>query len=1150
MSENTFIADSQLIKSDSLISGDEVMIGNRSYYKIVNYDQMGSFFMTLVSHADHWLFTTSYGGVTAGRKNSESSLFPYYTDDKLDDLRETTGSKTIIRLKNDEGDKVWEPFSQLFAGLYKTSRNLYKSVEGNELIFEEINESLGLKFSYSWAFSDKFGIVRKVTLTNLTDSVANVELIDGLQNIVPYGVTVSLQNERSNLVNAYKKSELEANTGLGMYVLSAIIVDKAEPSEALKATTIWASGIEPTGYLLSSRQVENFRLGKDTSPEQDVKAEPGAYFISASLELEANQMANWQMVAELNQDHADVVNLMHRLATDKTNLLKELDEDIAEGISKLLELVGAADGLQLTEDSLNCGRHYNNVLFNIMRGGIFDEGYTVNKVDFISYAVTLNKNIISQQDDFFQQLPAQLSYIDLLSKARLTNNETLIRITFEYLPLTFSRRHGDPSRPWNKFSIETRKADGSKNLNYQGNWRDIFQNWEALALSYPEFINSMIAKFVNASTIDGYNPYRITRNGIDWEVIEPDDPWSFIGYWGDHQIIYLLKLLEVSGSHSKAALDELLTQPYFVYANVPYTIKSYDEIVKDPKDTIDYDHARETVINERVKEVGVDGKMVFALETSLLKATLAEKLLVSLLAKLSNFIPEGGIWLNTQRPEWNDANNALVGNGVSMVTLYYIRRYLTYCTELFGNSRSILFELNKPVIELMTGIAEVLTANESLLSGKILDTDRKIIVDALGRAGETYRTKAYAAFAGEGTATTSKKELLDFFVLALKFVDHSVDANKREDGLYHAYNLVQFDRNSAKVEYLYEMLEGQVAVLSAGKLTAQETVGVLEALEKSKMFREDQYSYFLYPNKELPRFLDKNNIPASFIDQSELVKEMVADKNETLLTRDVTGGYHFNGSFTNAASLKEALQQLKNSKYAVLVDKETGSFLSVFEEMFNHRAFTGRSGTFFGYEGLGSIYWHMVSKLLLTVQENIYNAEANGDDKAIIGRLIDFYYSIRAGIGAHKSPELYGAFSTDPYSHTPAQKGAQQPGMTGQVKEDILNRWAELGVRVEEGKVSFKPAFLDKREFLNESGSFIYYAVDGTKQMIQLNAGQLAFTYCQVPIVYQKAQTNGIQISFTDGSKATITGNQLTPELSEQLFKRTGEVERIEVSIM
>ena len=46
------------------------------------------------------------------------------------------------------------------------------------------------------------------------------------------------------------------------------------------------------------------------------------------------------------------------------------------------------------------------------------------------------------------------------------------------------------------------------------------------------------------------------------------------------------------------------------------------------------------------------------------------------------------------------------------------------------------------------------------------------------------------------------------------------------------------------------------------------------------------------------------------------------------------------------------------------------------------------------------------------------------------------HFEINAGIGAHKSPELYGAFPTDPYSHTPGGKGAQQPGMTGQVKEE------------------------------------------------------------------------------------------------------------------
>ena len=37
--------------------------------------------------------------------------------------------------------------------------------------------------------------------------------------------------------------------------------------------------------------------------------------------------------------------------------------------------------------------------------------------------------------------------------------------------------------------------------------------------------------------------------------------------------------------------------------------------------------------------------------------------------------------MNTQRPEWNDANNALVGYGLSMVTLAHLRRYLQLIDE-------------------------------------------------------------------------------------------------------------------------------------------------------------------------------------------------------------------------------------------------------------------------------------------------------------------------------------------------------------------------------------------------------------------------------------------------------------------------------------
>ena len=128
----------------------------------------------------------------------------------------------------------------------------------------------------------------------------------------------------------------------------------------------------------------------------------------------------------------------------------------------------------------------------------------------------------------------------------------------EYLPLTFSRRHGDPSRPWNRFSIRVRDAAGRRVVDYQGNWRDIFQNWEALVASQPEYLGSMIATFLGAMTPDGYNPYRIGRDGIDWEVPEPENPWSQIGYWGDHQIVYLLRLLEAAQAHDPALLARLV----------------------------------------------------------------------------------------------------------------------------------------------------------------------------------------------------------------------------------------------------------------------------------------------------------------------------------------------------------------------------------------------------------------------------------------------------------------------------------------------------------------------------------------------------------------------------------------------------------------
>jgi hypothetical protein len=207
---------------------------NESYFKISNHDSMRPFFMSIVSDANHWMFISSNGGLSAGRKNPEYALFPYYTDDKITESTDITGSKTIFQVQGKGDVLIWEPFSERNADQYTLKRNLYKSVYGNKVIFEEINLDLGLTFRYQWSSGKKFGFVRKAELINHSGNDCRITLLDGLQNIMPYGVASDMQRATSNLVDAYKRSELEPSSGMGIYALSAIIVDKAEPSEGFK----------------------------------------------------------------------------------------------------------------------------------------------------------------------------------------------------------------------------------------------------------------------------------------------------------------------------------------------------------------------------------------------------------------------------------------------------------------------------------------------------------------------------------------------------------------------------------------------------------------------------------------------------------------------------------------------------------------------------------------------------------------------------------------------------------------------------------------------------------------------------------------------------------------------------------------------------
>ena len=581
---------------------------------------------------------------------------------------------------------------------------------------------------------------------------------------------------------------------------------------------------------------------------------------------------------------------------------------------------------------------------------------------------------------------------------------------------------------------------------------------------------------------------------------------------------------------------------------MPYKIRSYNDILTNPKDTIQFDRELDHEVRKRREEHGADGTLLCDENGGILHVTFIEKILATVLAKLSNLIPEGGIWMNTQRPEWNDANNALVGNGVSMVTLYYLRRFLHFFEGIFAASQTEEITVSAELAEFFNRMANTFNQYAYLLNGEINDTDRKLVLDEVGQAGSDYRINIYkTAFSGR-KETISLKKLKHFVGISLDYLEHSIRANKRTDELYHAYNLMTVtNENEISVSHLSEMLEGQVAVLSSGYLSANESLILLDSLKKSKLYREDQNSYILYPNKDLPGFLVKNNIPDASVAKSELLKQLVNSSNSQVIEKDIKGHFHFNGNLKNSGDLKLALKEISPAEYTALVEKDFDLVLQIFEEVFNHKAFTGRSGTFFGYEGLGSIYWHMVSKLQLAVQVYCLKAITNKEDDEIINSLKDHYYEISEGIGVHKHPTVYGAFPTDPYSHTPAGKGAKQPGMTGQVKEDILCRFGELGVQVKDGRFYFKPGLIRKSEFLTEAKTFDYPDVNSQPKQIQLDKGSLCFTYCQVPVIYKLSEKESIEVQMKNNTVEKLDSLSLDSGISRKIFERTGEVTQVVV---
>ena len=184
-----------------------------------------------------------------------------------------------------------------------------------------------------------------------------------------------MQANSSVLTDAYKQSELQANSRMAIYSTASGITDRPEPMENLRANCAWSSGLDEVAVTLATKVPDAMIQAKAIDSCDLNCGQRGAYWLHGEVTVEPGQKKEWVIVLDSDLDAAGIAQRIEELDThDGQELVKDaIDSNAAE----LVRLLASADAFQCVNDSMSQIHHTANVLFNSMRGGVFINGYDI-----------------------------------------------------------------------------------------------------------------------------------------------------------------------------------------------------------------------------------------------------------------------------------------------------------------------------------------------------------------------------------------------------------------------------------------------------------------------------------------------------------------------------------------------------------------------------------------------------------------------------------------------------------------------------------------------------------------------------------------------------------------------------------------------------
>ncbi|MFA5176909.1 MAG: cellobiose phosphorylase [Candidatus Omnitrophota bacterium] len=645
-----------------------------------------------------WTFYVNRGQAISsfGVRDKDHSILEFLPANKAWQLVSSQGFRTFIKITSQNKTVFYEPFHNGFSNLgYNLTNRMLIRPEG--LALEETNRSLGLniKVEYFNIPGDNYaGLARILSVNNIGNKDRNMELVDGLPQIVPFGTNNFFLKKMSRTIEAWMAVENLKNKA-PFFRLKVDPVDRPEVihinegnfalgfSFTGKKAELAPAIVDPAdifGEITDFSCPINFIRNKRLRISPAVSSKTPCAFFSLKLKLKKNTQKVFYSVTGYMRSLGTLNNSIPKIVA--AGYLEQKKKENKQTIAALTNDIFTSSGFR--EFDLYAQQTY---LDNLMRGG---------------YPYTFKSGK-----------------------------------TF-YL---YSRKHGDPERDYNKFQLApTYFSQGN------GNYRDLNQNRRNDAWFNPEIKDENVLSLFNLVQLDGFNPLVIKGSNFilqdkenlkkklqpscgdkDLESIitflsKPFTPGEVIlfiednriklnlpydeflellissslktheadhgeGYWSDHWH-YNLDLLE---SYLKLYPEKLKE---IVFINRDFAFFDNSEVVRPRNEkyvlyntkarqlhAVTCDNSKKEMLRKR-QELPHSVRTQFG-QGQVYNTTLINKLLCLLVNKFASLDPFGvGIEMEADKPNWFDALNGLPALfGSSLCETLELKRLALFINE-------------------------------------------------------------------------------------------------------------------------------------------------------------------------------------------------------------------------------------------------------------------------------------------------------------------------------------------------------------------------------------------------------------------------------------------------------------------------------------